>query len=75
MDQALPVGLSRVDTANVVVAQLTLGYACPRQKCDFKPVLEEMASSIELRRWGVGKWCAASTPTSLSTASRGSTAS
>jgi hypothetical protein len=59
MEQALPVGLSRVDTADVAEGQLTLGYSCPRQKCDFRPVLEEMARSIELRRWSVGKWCAA----------------
>jgi len=58
-EEAVRVGFSRVDTADIVASgSVTLGYACPRGKCDFTSVLEDMERSIELRRWSVGRWCA-----------------
>ena len=57
MDSVL---LQRVGTTTVVApAVVTLGYSCPRAKCDFLPVLDEMAREVGLVRWRVDGWCAA----------------
>jgi hypothetical protein len=52
--------LQRVGTTSVVApAVVTLGYSCPRAKCDFTLVLDEMAREIGLKRWHVDGWCGA----------------